>query len=164
MNTPIDPLYVGVWWGAGVYYTNDTMTSWIPYNTGLPNVRIRHLDISEKDNLIWAATYGRDVWDSPLYDRFPTGINSPRAGTASIKVWPNPNNGDFNIALEGNEQGPVSIRLYDILGSIVYQANADKDSQAFNYTVAASGLSPGIYLANVSMANSMYTQRVVVER
>lgn len=53
-------LYLGT--ALGVYYFNDTQTSWQVFDTNLPNVAVRDLDINESDSKLFAATYGRGVF------------------------------------------------------------------------------------------------------
>jgi len=59
-----NPLYVGT--DEGVYYINDTLSDWVPYKPGLPNVIIDDLEIHYGNNTIRAATYGRGIWQAPL--------------------------------------------------------------------------------------------------
>ncbi|GAB4298661.1 MAG: T9SS type A sorting domain-containing protein [Marinilabiliales bacterium] len=59
-------LYVGT--DVGVYYRNASMTSWIPFMNGLPNVIVNELEIHYPTKKIRAATYGRGVWESDLYE------------------------------------------------------------------------------------------------
>ena len=69
-NLP-EALYVGT--DAGVYYKDQTMTSWIPFNQGMPaNARVTEVEIyydnvSVANNRISACTYGRGLWQSDLY-------------------------------------------------------------------------------------------------
>jgi photosystem II stability/assembly factor-like uncharacterized protein len=60
-----DGLYIGT--DVGVYYRNASMSDWIFYNTGLPNVIVTELEISYNNNKLWAATFGRGLWNSDLY-------------------------------------------------------------------------------------------------
>ena len=62
-------LYVGT--ELGIYFKKGT-NSWIPYNTGLPNVQIGEIDIYYNNtnpelSKIRAATYGRGLWESYVY-------------------------------------------------------------------------------------------------
>jgi photosystem II stability/assembly factor-like uncharacterized protein len=51
----------------GVYYRNPSVsTSWQAFNTGLPSVPVRDLEIQYATSKIFAATFGRSVWVSPL--------------------------------------------------------------------------------------------------
>ena len=59
-----NPLYVGT--SLGVYYRDDTMESWIPFDINLPNVDVTDLEIHLIDEKIIAATYGRGIWQSPI--------------------------------------------------------------------------------------------------
>jgi photosystem II stability/assembly factor-like uncharacterized protein len=55
----------------GIYFKKGT-DNWVSYNTNLPNVRVSELEIYYDYNNInncklRAATYGRGLWESPLY-------------------------------------------------------------------------------------------------
>lgn len=57
-----DGIYVGM--DVGVYYLDNTMSSWMLYNNGLPNVEISQLKISPAaPTKLRAATYGRGVYE-----------------------------------------------------------------------------------------------------
>jgi hypothetical protein len=58
-------LYLGM--DVGIYYRDNTQTDWSLYNSGLPNVEIFDLEIRYSDKKLIAATYGRGLWESPLY-------------------------------------------------------------------------------------------------
>lgn len=76
-----NPLYVGT--SLGVYYTDDTMTTWEPFDTNLPNVSVSDLEINLEDAKIIAATYGRGIWQSDIPVQIPAtdlkfiSINNP---------------------------------------------------------------------------------------
>lgn len=61
-----DGIYLGT--EAGVFYRDASMTDWVPYNTGLPTVRIDDIDFNLASGKIRVATYGRGIWESPLYN------------------------------------------------------------------------------------------------
>jgi PKD repeat protein len=69
-----DGVYVGT--DVGVYYRDNTFTSWQPYLLGLPNVVVRDLEIYASTGKIRAATFGRGTWESDLYS---PGANPPIA-------------------------------------------------------------------------------------
>ena len=51
----------------GVYYRNPALsTTWQSFNTGLPSVPVRDLEIHYASGEIRAATFGRSIWESPL--------------------------------------------------------------------------------------------------
>ena len=65
-NSP-DALYTGLYYAGGVYYRDSTMSQWMPYSNGLPNVSVNQLEIDYYAGKIRAATYGRDVWEIDPY-------------------------------------------------------------------------------------------------
>ncbi len=64
-----NPLYLGT--SLGVYYRDDSMSQWEPYDTNLPNVSVTDLDINLEDKKITAATYGRGIWQSDIVLELP---------------------------------------------------------------------------------------------
>lgn len=111
-----NPLFVGT--SFGVYYRDDTMTQFEPFDTNLPNVSVTDLEVNLEDEKIIAATYGRGIWTSPivvvapLFDIKATAIPSPIAYAISCDSSPiNPqvvvknngtnliNNVDFNYTI-----------------------------------------------------------------
>jgi PKD repeat protein len=65
-NDGTDGLYIGT--DYGVYYNNNVLNNWIPFNTNLPNVIVRDLEINPTHDLLRAGTYGRGVWETNLYN------------------------------------------------------------------------------------------------
>lgn len=59
-------LYVGT--DLGIFYRNSSMPSWTNYSQDLPNVIVNELEIQYNVNKIRAATYGRGVWESDLFE------------------------------------------------------------------------------------------------
>lgn len=65
-NGSDDRLYVGT--DIGVFTKDNSSADWEPYMDGLPNVMIHELEINYTRQKLVAATYGRGVWESDLYD------------------------------------------------------------------------------------------------
>ncbi len=59
-------VYIGT--DLGVFYKEPDTQTWIYYNNDLPAVMVHELEINSVDNLIYAATYGRGLWRSNLFD------------------------------------------------------------------------------------------------
>ena len=64
-----NPLYLGT--SLGVYYIDDSMSSWQPFDTNLPNVDVTDLEINLEDAKLIAATYGRGVWQTNIPVQIP---------------------------------------------------------------------------------------------
>lgn len=61
-----DVIYAGT--DAGVYYWNNVDSNWYCFNNGLPPIGIKQLKIELCQNSIYAATYGRGMWQAPLIE------------------------------------------------------------------------------------------------
>ena len=64
-----NPLYLGT--SLGVYYIDDSMSAWQPFDTNLPNVDVTDLEINLEDAKLIAATYGRGVWQTNIPVQIP---------------------------------------------------------------------------------------------
>ena len=80
-DNPERSIYVGM--DVGVFYRDSINPTWVEFNGGLPNVIVNDLDINYTNRQLRAATYGRGVWQSPLYSdlvppnakaEFPTAV------------------------------------------------------------------------------------------
>jgi PKD repeat protein len=69
----------------------------------------------------------------------------------SVRIYPNPSNG--NLSIEHNFEGPVQVRIFDMLGSIVYSAESSVSTANLNL----EDLEKGIYFVRVSPGNSSKT-------
>jgi photosystem II stability/assembly factor-like uncharacterized protein len=60
-----DAVYVGM--DVGVFYRDNTMPDWVPYFAGLPNMPVFDLEVHVASGRLRAGTYGRGLWETPLY-------------------------------------------------------------------------------------------------
>lgn len=65
--------YIGT--DNGVYYRGNGMSDWVPFYNNLPYVPVTDLIISETENRIRAATFGRGIWSSDLYSICAVDLN-----------------------------------------------------------------------------------------
>ncbi len=65
-NNDKESVYLGTY--IGVFYSDNTLEDWVPFNKGLPPVRIGELEITPEFKKLRAGTYGRGLWESHLRD------------------------------------------------------------------------------------------------
>lgn len=73
----------------------------------------------------------------------------------TVKVYPNPSEGIFTIALNEDAQ----VEVYNLLGKLVYESKA----QAGKVTVDISNYQAGLYLLNVTSENGSITKKIIKE-
>ncbi len=109
-------IYIGT--DLGVWYLNDTLPGWQPYGQGLPNVIVSELEIDPVANRLYAATFGRGIWEIPLSENF-VGLEDPEL-FANIYLSPNPADDHVRIMLKSTLATRWKLRIVDITGRTVY--------------------------------------------
>lgn len=150
-NGSNEGLYIGT--DLGVFYTDGTMSDWVPYQTGLPNVIVTELEISYNNNKLWAATFGRGLWNSDLF--VPLSVPEQEIYNQII-VSPNPNNGLFNIEVPPGKT--YSLIVYDIQGKKVYEEQSINTEQK---NIDLTKNSSGIYLLNFIINGKSYNKKII---
>lgn len=147
-----NPLYVGT--SLGVYYRDDTMSQWEPFDTNLPNVTVTDLEINLEDNVIVAATYGRGIWQSAIPVEVPaadirlTEILSP----SSVNVNCNSNVAP-EITVKNNGLNPITSITFD------YSYNATPYTYNWSGNLA-SNQTASVTLPTVNLAKGAYDFQV----
>ncbi|HNW70093.1 MAG TPA: T9SS type A sorting domain-containing protein [Bacteroidales bacterium] len=150
-----DGLYVGT--EIGIFFKDSTMAEWIPYNYDLPNVKISELEINYSIGMIRAATYGRGIWEAPLYNC--VGITEI-APALKFEVYPNPAKDMLNIRFEQATQDKNEINLFNVVGTLTKQKEVSSGTTHVNFDV--SHLAPGTYFLKVSNSKGSATKKVVI--
>jgi hypothetical protein len=84
----------------------------------------------------------------------------------SLKVFPNPSTGNFNIAYKSREEGDVLVKVYDMSGREVAVLEDSKQKPAGEYTLNAqlSFASSGMYIVFASLGKEVFTEEVAVQK
>lgn len=69
-------MYLGM--DIGVYYRDASMTQWVLFNANLPMTPVYELEVHEPSGTLRAATFGRGVWQSPLWTDGQLTVTPPR--------------------------------------------------------------------------------------
>ncbi|WP_084426775.1 VPS10 domain-containing protein [Aequorivita capsosiphonis] len=148
-----DGLYLGM--DYGIFYIDNTFTDWQPFNNLLPNVMVNEFDINKSTNTLYAGTYGRGLWASPLVEG-TAGINDVLSGNVSI--YPNPATSEITIALP--KAINAEIRIFDISGKLlVFEAQALINTK---HSVNVSSLSSGAYFVRINSEEGTVTKKLLV--
>ena len=142
-----DALYIGT--DIGVYYKNNSMTEWIPFNNGLPNVIVKDLEVQINSETISAATYGRGVWQSPLstLSTYKDDINQ-----LEFKLYPNPAKNHVRVS---SASSLVKVTIYSITG--------DKIIESSSKEIDTSLLAAGCYIVEVSDLYSLKRKKLIIK-
>lgn len=158
----LNPLFLGT--TLGVYYRDDTMAQWEPFDTNLPNVPVRDLEINLEEGILVAATYGRGIWQTaipvqvPLNDVKLIDIQSPSSVNVNCSSTVAP-----QILVKNNGQNPITTVTFN------YSYNATPLSYIWNglinpnqtlaINLPQTTLAKGAYnfIVSSTIPNDMYT-------
>jgi len=154
-------IYVGM--DVGIFYRDSTLTDWVQYFHGLPNVKIAELEIHYDTERLVAATYGRGIWWSYTYNSI-NAVNEISPGEkATFNVFPNPSNGNFTLSMNRGHDGQTRVYIYSTAGQLVHQAITEGTTPDIN--IALEGAVPaGIYLVKVQQANGRHSTGKIIIR
>jgi hypothetical protein len=148
-----DDLYVGT--DVGVYYKNNTMTDWIPYMTGLPNVVVKELEIHYGSGTISAATYGRGIWESPVNT---ISVDIYETSAKQFKIYPNPAQDKITITMNNYLGSDLTARIYSITGQLILEDQLTNS----NHAMSTAKLSKGCYIVEISNENGFSTREKLI--
>ncbi|MDD2387925.1 MAG: T9SS type A sorting domain-containing protein, partial [Bacteroidales bacterium] len=80
--------------------------------------------------------------------------------TAEISIYPNPNNGMFNISF-GNVNGEVYYQIYDTQGSIIVNKNIHTNGDTIEEV--SLNLTSGVYFVRIITETQTLIQKLVIE-
>jgi hypothetical protein len=158
-----DAVYIGT--DIGVFYRNNTMTTWLPYNRQLPVVIVNELKIQAQPRVLFAATFGRGVWHSQLRDNLSGATqnitnNATTLPTSQLFVSPNPSVGTLDVQYLEKNNAVKSLEIIDLYGrSLIGKKNFNG-----NETLDLKALPTGTYFVKLQTENGLVTQRFVLQK
>ena len=101
-----------------------------------------------------------DAWSLEICFDPPLSIEDNTIGKFSI--YPNPNDGSFNVKLNGQTSENISISVFDIRGRSIFN-NIYSNSSNFNERVDLNGVHSGIYMMKIQSGNQTITKKIIVK-
>ncbi|WP_298551416.1 T9SS type A sorting domain-containing protein [uncultured Algibacter sp.] len=112
------------------------------------NGNVTHIWASETDN--------RSVWEVILKRALSVSVEELK--NSALKVYSNPTNGDFTLAFKNLDA--VNVKIYSILGELVYENKTNNQKLEINNKAFTSGM----YLIKATTNdNKTYTTKLVIQ-
>lgn len=153
-NNNKNGLYLGM--NYGVYYIDDELTEWETYSNNLPNVRVNDLVINNETDMLYAGTYGRGLWVSPLVEDGVLGVET-FAENNYFNISPNPANTQITITLE--QPLETDIRIFDVTGKLmIFNENVTIER---SHVIDVSSLNSGVYFVRINSSEGIATKKLI---
>jgi photosystem II stability/assembly factor-like uncharacterized protein len=147
-------LYLGM--NYGIYYIDSNLQEWQPYNTNLPNVQINELEINNVENKLYAGTYGRGLWVSPLVEDGVLATQTT-AWAEAIAIAPNPV-GDL-LTVTAPFHLEADMYIFDVQGKLLaYHSNLTVNGSV---SVPVDQLMAGVYFLRMATPRGSLTKKFV---
>jgi subtilisin-like proprotein convertase family protein len=80
----------------------------------------------------------------------------------SFSLYPNPNNGSFNVKFNSNSSNDIKVAVYDMRGREILNKSY-QNTGTFDQNVQLENVQSGIYLVNVQDGDKKVVKKIVVE-
>ncbi len=127
---------------------NSNIVTNYSYNDNMPLSGVNYYRLQQTD-FNGTSTYSDII---AVYD-----ANSTVSNSSTIVVYPNPNNGTFDVSILNPGQS-YTLEVIDVQGRQVYYNTGSNAAEA----IKVSQLSQGLYIVKVTTNNNVITQKVVV--
>jgi len=135
---------------------------WYYNGTKLQGERSRYLFASDT-GYYWTqiSVYGC-VSDTSLHYYVDVITSDPEKEKENLKVFPNPNNGHFRVAIPGNQ--PATIRVYNTLGEVVFESSEPAIQGRSEKTIDLSSQPDGVYTVVLSGNEIRLSRKIIVNK
>ncbi|MGV6828570.1 MAG: T9SS type A sorting domain-containing protein [Flavobacteriales bacterium] len=147
-------LYLGM--DYGIYYIDNTFSEWQPYHNLLPNVIVSELEINNETNMLYAGTYGRGLWASPLVEDLLN--NQDFLSQEDLSIYPNPANNQISII--SKQTVTATIKVFNVVGKLIqYHKNCNLGNHSFSINIAS--LEEGVYFLRINSSSGTLTKKFI---
>lgn len=88
-------------------------------------------------------------------------MDSSGNNTAEIRIYPNPNRGEFEVSLLAGKSSELTIRVFNLAGKIIFEDRKSGYSGIYNKRIDLKAHAAGIYLLSLSINDTAFTQKIL---
>jgi subtilisin-like proprotein convertase family protein len=99
-------------------------------------------------------------WSLNICTTQPLGIDDSEA--LNFSVYPNPNNGSFNVQFNSATDDEIKIGVHDIRGRMIFEKSY-QNSGIFNENLQLNNAAAGMYLVTVQNGNRKEVKKIIIK-
>jgi hypothetical protein len=135
--------------------TGNTATPVLATLTGLTSNTTYHFRVNGTS--VAGTAHGSDLTFTTA-----TGVGINEYNAMTVDVYPVPNHGVFNISINGRQNGPVSIEVFNSFGSKVISREFSKECRNQNISIDLRPIPAGVYSIILQLNGERFLRKVVV--
>ena len=89
-------------------------------------------------------------------------LSTESFGLDNFAIYPNPNNGNFNIQFNSNSGNEISVEVHDMRGRSIYNKSYTNNG-LFNESLQLNNAQAGVYLVTVQDGSKKEVKKIVVQ-
>jgi Metallo-peptidase family M12B Reprolysin-like/Secretion system C-terminal sorting domain len=89
-------------------------------------------------------------------------LNAESFGLDNFSLYPNPNNGSFNIKFNSSSNNDIAISVHDMRGRQVFN-NSYQNSGLFDQNIQLDNVQAGVYLVTVQEGDKKVVKKIIVQ-
>lgn len=101
-----------------------------------------------------------DGWSLELCSTIAIPLGVEENTIQNFSLYPNPNNGDFNVQFNSTSTEEINLSVFDIRGREIY-SNAYANNGFFNESIQLNNLQSGVYLVKVKDGKNEITKKFI---
>lgn len=90
-------------------------------------------------------------------------INDDNMVKAAVEVYPNPNDGKFNIQFQAEDGQETEVKVYDASNKLIYQKKFQGNGSLIKEEIDVSQNPKGVYIIQIESGNNMEVQKVIFD-
>jgi hypothetical protein len=151
---------IGLWYSNNATSANPTFTQVSSYPFGGPT-RVAYNPYN--NNEVWISSFGNGMMVGSTNNT--TGITTLSFGEGlGVRLYPNPANGMFTVALSSTTTGKVIINVQNILGETVYTTQDESTGSQYSKQINLQNLANGTYIVQLINADKVYINKVIISK
>jgi hypothetical protein len=109
------------------------------------------------------ASQNLDMVYINVIDPATVGIRTEANNSSIFSVSPNPNNGSFNLNINGHS-GDLIISIYDINGKLIFKELVKENKSVAKKDISLDGVTEGIYFVKANLGGSVFGTKIIIEK
>ena len=101
-------------------------------------------------------------WSINICTIQPLKVDDNFIALSNLAIYPNPNNGNFNIQFTSNSSNEINVGVHDMRGREIFTKKYSNNG-LFNENLQLSNAQSGIYLVTIQDGSSKVTKKIVIE-
>jgi hypothetical protein len=161
ISASVNPVNSGTIVGAGDYNADETVTLTATANTGYTFVNWTENGAEVSTNATYSFTANANRTLLANFD-LSTDVSS-LSNASQIAIYPNPNNGTFQVNINIQENENSAIKIYNSFGQEVRGNVINNFQGEYNQIFDLSVFAKGVYLVKINLGENQYSHKVIVE-